>query len=117
MSSSSVPPASPPPAPPSRRDERITINKEFESYDAFITEYVTNLSRSGAFVRSKEPLPVGTEVNLQFTVIMDGIETIEGIGQVVRVHDDPPGMGVVFTQLSSYSKSLIEGLLTARKPG
>ena len=99
--------------PEPRREERITINKEFESYDAFITEYVTNISRSGVFVRSKTPLPIGTKVNLCFTVIMDGIETIEGLGEVVRVHEDPSGMGVVFTELSSYSKGLIERLLTA----
>jgi hypothetical protein len=102
----------------SRKDERVTINKEFESYDAFITEYVTNISRSGVFVRSKMPLSIGTKVNLRFTVIMDDIETIEGVGEVVRVHDDPPGMGVVFTELSSYSQGLIEKLLTnqARHP-
>ena len=95
-----------------RKDERVTINKEFESYDAFINEYITNISRSGVFIRSKTPLAVGTRVNLRFTVIMDDIETIEGVGEVVRVHDDPPGMGVVFTELSGYSKSLIEKLLT-----
>ena len=97
-----------------RREERVTINKEFESYDAFINEYVTNISQTGVFVRSKTPLPVGTKVNLRFTVIMDDIETIEGVGEVVRVHDDPPGMGVVFTELSSYSKTLIEKLLIQR---
>jgi hypothetical protein len=97
-----------------RREERVTINKEFESYDAFINEYVTNISRTGVFVRSKAPLAIGTKVNLHFTVIMDDIETIEGIGEVVRVHQDPPGMGVVFTELSSYSKGLIDKLLTGR---
>jgi uncharacterized protein (TIGR02266 family) len=98
----------------SRKNERVTINKEFDSFDQFIQEYVTNISRSGAFIKTKTPLPVGTEVNLRFTVIMDDIESIEGIGQVVRVEADPPGMGVVFKELSSYSKSLIEKLLTAR---
>lgn len=97
-----------------RRDERVTINKEFESYDAFIAEYVTNISRTGVFVRSKTPLPIGTQVNLRFSVIMDDIETVEGVGEVVRVHDDPPGMGVVFTELSGYSQGLIEKLLTAK---
>lgn len=97
-----------------RRDDRVTINKEFESYDAFINEYVTNISRTGVFIRSKAPLPTGTQVNLRFTVIMDDIETIEGVGEVVRVHDDPPGMGVVFTEISGYSKDLIDKLLTAR---
>lgn len=97
-----------------RREERVTINKEFESFDAFIHEYVTNISRSGVFVRSKKPLPEGTRVNLKFTVIMDDIETIEGVGEVVRVQEDPPGMGVVFTELSQYSQHLIDRLLTAR---
>ncbi|MEO7329215.1 MAG: PilZ domain-containing protein [Minicystis sp.] len=100
------------PESPARRDERVTINKEFESYDAFINEYVTNISRTGVFIRSKTPLAIGTKVNLRFTVIMDDIETVEGVGEVVRVHDDPAGMGVVFTELSSYSKGLIEKLLT-----
>lgn len=130
-SSSTPPPSSPPqaasgtPAPPSasesaRREERVTINKEFESYDAFISEYVTNISRSGVFIRSKTPLAIGTKVNLTFTVIMEDIETVEGVGEVVRVHDDPPGMGVVFTELSGYSKGLIDKLLTSqgrRAPG
>ena len=98
-----------------RREERVTINKEFESYDAFINEYVTNISRTGVFVRSRTPLPVGTKVNLRFTVIMDDIETVEGLGEVVRVHDDPPGMGVLFTDLSTYSKGLIDKLLTERR--
>ncbi len=98
-----------------RRDTRVTINKEFESFDAFIHEYVTNISRSGVFIKSKQPLPVGTKVNLRFTVIMDDIETIEGQGEVVRVDEDPPGMGVVFTHLSSYSEQLIAKLLTQKR--
>jgi uncharacterized protein (TIGR02266 family) len=97
----------------SRRDEeRVTINKEFESFDAFINEYVTNISRSGVFIRSKNPLKIGTPVNLRFTVIMNDIETIEGTGEVVRVESDPPGMGVVFTHITAYSQQLIERLLT-----
>jgi hypothetical protein len=101
-----------------RRDDRVTINKEFESFDAFIHEYVTNISRTGVFIKSKAPLAVGTMVNLRFTVIMDDIETIEGIGEVVRVERDPSGagvgMGVVFRELSTYSQGLLERLLTQR---
>ncbi len=96
-----------------RADERVTINKEFESFDAFIQEYVTNISRTGVFIRAQNPLPVGTRVNLRFTVIMDDIETIEGVGEVVRVEKD--GMGVVFRELNAYSKDLIDKLLTGKK--
>src|SRR6202789_3671636 len=98
-----------------RGDERVTINKEFESFDAFIQEYVTNISRTGVFIKSSTPLTIGTHVNLRFTVIMDDIETIEGIGEVVRVERDPPGVGAVFRELSGYSKDLIDKLLTQRR--
>jgi hypothetical protein len=97
-----------------RFDERVTINKEFESFDAFIQEYVTNISRTGVFIKSQTPLAIGTRVNLRFTVIMDDIETVEGIGEVVRVEKDPPGMGVVFRELNAYSTGLIEKLLVQR---
>lgn len=99
-----------------RAQTRVTINKDFESFDAFIHEYVTNISRTGAFVKSKQPLPVGTRVDLKFTVVMDEIETIEGVGEVVRVQKDPPGMGVVFTELSQYSQHLLQSLLLPRRP-
>ena len=95
-----------------RQHERVTINKEFDSFDQFIQEYVTNISRTGAFIKTDNPLPIGTEVNLRFSVIMDDIETIEGVGEVVRVETNPPGMGVVFLKLSSYSEKLIQKLLT-----
>jgi PilZ domain len=96
-----------------RTGERLTINKEFESFDVFIQEYVTNISRTGVFIRAQEPLAVGTKVNLRFSVITEDIETIEGIGEVVRVEKD--GMGVVFRELSGYSKDLIDKLLTCGK--
>lgn len=98
-----------------RQEHRLTINKEFDSFDQFIQEYVTNISQSGVFIKTKTPLPIGTQVDLRFSVIMDGIETIDGIGEVVRVSDDPPGMGVVFRELSNYSHNLIGKLLTPRR--
>ncbi len=97
-----------------RVEERVTINQEFESFDAFIEEYVTNLSRSGAFIKTKSPLPVGTRVNLHFTVLHEDMETVEGIGEVVRSQSDPPGVGVVFTELTPESTAVIERLLARR---
>lgn len=97
-----------------RADERLTINQEFESFDAFIDEYVTNLSRTGAFIKTKSPIAVGTRVNLQFTVLHDDMEVIEGVGEVVRVQSDPPGIGVVFSELTPGSQALIDRLLAQR---
>jgi hypothetical protein len=95
-----------------RQEARLTINKEFDSFDQFVREYVTNISRSGVFIKTATPLPVGSIVDLKFTVVMDGIETIEGEGEVVRVEQNPSGMGVVFRKLGTYSQRLVERLLT-----
>ena len=81
-----------------RREERLTINKEFELVrrvhpgvrDQHLAHRrVRQDARPAADRHRGEPA---------FTVIMDDIETIEGVGEVVRVRDDPPGMGVVFTR-------------------
>lgn len=92
------------------RAERNTINREFSSLDDFIHEYVTNVSTTGAFIRSKDPLPIGTLVNLRFTVILDELEVIEGVGEVVRVQEKPPGMGIVFRELTPASQQVIARL-------
>ena len=97
-----------------RQTPRLTINKQFASFDDFVEEYVTNVSGSGAFIRTDSPLPIGTEVDLKFSVVLDGVETIEGVGVVVRVETNPAGMGVAFKELGGYSKRLMEKLLVVR---
>ncbi len=96
------------------RAPRVTINHEFQSLEEFIAEYVSNISRTGVFIRSKDPLPPGTRVDLRFTVIMEEMETIEGVGEIVRRSENPSGMGVTFVELTSYSKNLIEKLMTGK---
>lgn len=103
-----------------RNEPRVEVNREFATIEEFITEYVSDISRTGVFIRSDDPLPVGTQVDLRFTVIAGDFETIEGIGEVVRYVPPggpaAPGMGVVFTELTSYSKDLVERLLTRTEP-
>lgn len=110
--------------PPAKVDRRYgvrkEVNREFASVEEFILEYVSNVSRTGVFIRTDDPLPVGTKVNLRFTVILDELETIEGQGEVVRVvkpggkNKETAGMGVVFTELTNYSKKLIERIMVKR---
>ena len=100
-----------------RTASRVTVNREFETIHEFIAEYVSDISRTGVFIRSDDPLPAGTRVDLRFTVIAGDFETIEGIGEVVRVVEpgtegESAGMGVVFVELTKYSAGLIERLLT-----
>jgi len=102
-----------------RHHNRAQINQEFESIEEFIAEYVTNISHGGVFIRSRNPLPVGTKVNLKFSVILDDFETVEGEGEVVRVNDEAgrKGMGVAFTRLTAESKELIDRIAARRASG
>ncbi len=105
--------------PARRREPRVIVNREFRSVEEFISEYVSNVSRTGAFIRTDDPLPLGTRVQLRFTLLIDEIETIEGEGEVVRIvpgtGKSKSGMGVVFTSLSGYSKQLLDRLMTRRR--
>ena len=57
------------------RAARVRINEEFASVEAFINEYVADLSSTGVFIKSKDPLPVGTRVALKFSIIVEDIAT------------------------------------------
>lgn len=93
------------------RELRITINQEFADAEDFVSQYVSNISTSGVFIRCDERLEIGTKVNLHFTVLADDIETIEGIGEVIRHQDSPRGIGVEFRSISEETMELIERLV------
>ena len=94
-----------------RRDMRtpITLKIKFKSsnLDQFIERYSVDVSRGGIFIRTKEPLPVGTQLRFEFQ-LQDASSLIAGDGTVVwiREHDPArqgvaPGMGVRFDKLAS----------------
>lgn len=104
-----------------RRAHRVEINHAFRNVEEFLREYALNVSLGGVFIRTAEVVPVGTLVQLRFTVIVDDFETIEGEGKVVRAiepHDsDTPGIGVVFTNLTPQSREVLARLFTLPAPG
>ena len=95
----------------SRRHVRVSINKRFDSFEQLAREYATDISRSGTFIKTDHPLPVGTKVNLRFSVVTSDAEVIEGLGEVVRVSQEPSGMGVIFCELSDASKRSLQRIL------
>ena len=96
------------------RPKRVDINVEFDSIEEFVSQYVSNISKSGAFIRTRTPLPVGSRMRLRFTILAEDPEVLEGIGEVVRLSNRPMGMGVVFVELEEHSRQLIGKLLTLR---
>jgi hypothetical protein len=75
--------------------------------ETFINEYVADISTTGVFIKSRDPLPVGTRVTLKFSLILDELHVVEAAGEVVRRSERPLGMGVAFRGLSPESAKLI----------
>src|SRR5262249_37554448 len=97
------------------RQRRVDVNLEFDTLEQ-LTEYVSNISKSGCFIRARDPWPVGTKLNLRFTLLLEDPEILEGVGEVVRVSDRPRGMGVRFAQLSASGTRVIDRLLKTGRP-
>lgn len=94
-----------------RRAPRVTVNDEFALIGGDLSEYATNLSSGGLFLRCEPTVPVGTELELKFSILLDDIEEIRGRGVVVHLGtDDDPGLGVRFTALTKKSLALLTAL-------
>jgi uncharacterized protein (TIGR02266 family) len=101
-----------------RQYKRIGINRDFETITGQLTEYVDDLSNGGVFLRCDDPLPIGTRVELRFSILTDDIEIIEGIGEVVRHQGGArPGMGIRFVSLTDASRSTVDRACSKSEPG
>ncbi len=90
-----------------RKYERFdtSISVDYTSGDTFLFSYIQNISEMGIFIRSEEPLPVGSMLQLRFGP--EDSSPLELEGEVVWVNplrpdgDNPnPGMGVRFCELT-----------------
>src|SRR4051794_31698561 len=100
----------------------ITLKIKFKSsnLDQFIERYSVDVSRGGIFIRTKEPLPVGTQLRFEFQ-LQDASSLIAGDGTVVwiREHDPTrqgvaPGMGVRFDKLHPDSQKVLDRILVEK---
>jgi uncharacterized protein (TIGR02266 family) len=108
-------------AEPIDKDTRGPVNLRIkfrsESLQQFIERYGVDVSRGGIFIRTREPLPVGTRLKLDFQLV-DTAPLFQGDGTVVwiREHDASragvtPGMGVRFDRLSQESQTTLDTIL------
>src|SRR5438105_4734913 len=89
----------------------VTWAVDCETDDTFLYASIANISAMGIFVRTTDPLAVGTEVRLRFTPpsAPDGF-MLRGLVQWVNsnVRTSPnPGMGIRFTELTADDRERI----------
>jgi molecular chaperone DnaK len=100
----------------------VTLKIKFKSatLDEFIERYAVDVSHGGIFIRTKEPLAVGTSMKFEFQ-LKDATPLIHGEGTVVWTREnDParpgvaPGMGVRFDRLGDGSQQVLDKILAQK---
>ena len=100
----------------------VTLKIKFksETIEQFIERYAVDVSKGGIFVRTKDPLAVGTAMKFEFQ-LKDTTPLIGGEGTVVWTREnDPtrpniaPGMGVRFDRLSDGSQTVLDRILSEK---
>jgi uncharacterized protein (TIGR02266 family) len=101
----------------------LEVNIRFDDIKTFISEYSSDLSVGGIFIKTRKPRDLGTQVTLSIH-LQDGQRLIEATGRVVRVvHSGDaytgavPGMAIEFTELHPKSRRIIEQYIKQYTPG
>ena len=105
-----------------RRYPRVPLNLliqyRFDTFEEFMSEYASDISEGGMFIRTDEFREEGSMVYLQFA-LKDGTTLIEGLGRVVRVNPaegaNTQGIGVEFVNFDEDSRSLIQAIIEERQ--
>jgi len=102
-----------------RLDQRIPVVAQvrlrYNSILDFHESQSLNISRSGMFLASDKPGPVGSIVEFEFA-LADGLSLLKGKGEVVRITQTPVlGMGVRFRELDPDSRKCLESIVSSNE--
>jgi len=97
----------------------LRVKLSYGSVDEFVERFATNISRGGVFIRTRDPKPIGTQVDLELK-LASGETVIRSRGVVRWVAQESPsahppvapGMGIQFLSLDEASRAVIERMVT-----
>ena len=111
-----------------RKDKRapVSLKVRFKSatVDEFIEQYAKDISHGGLFIKSKQPMAIGTLLKFEFQ-LKDESKLIQGVGRVVWKREagdadgdeKPAGMGIKFIKMDGESKTLVDQIVDGRQGG
>ena len=101
--------------------ERVSLEVEVSltSENNFYTGFTHDISEGGVFVASHETLPLGTELSFSLK-LGKGVVHCKGVVRWVRepspyLQGVPPGMGVMFEDLSPKVQDAINDFISGRR--
>jgi len=113
-----------------RKDKRapVSLKVRFKSatVDEFVEHYSSDVSHGGLFIKSKQPMAVGTLLKFELQ-LKDESKLIQGVGRVVWKREasdggsdaNPAGMGIKFIKMDPESRGLVDKIVEGRgtEPG
>ncbi|MDH5672404.1 MAG: TIGR02266 family protein [Myxococcales bacterium] len=93
-----------------------SVKVDYANGDTFLFAYLQNISQMGIFIRTDDPLEVGTNLRLRFPI--DGDEPLTLDGEVTWINpyreggeNINPGMGVRFVDLTAERREQVVELV------
>jgi len=103
-----------------RGPTNLRIKFRSASLDQFIERYAVDVSAGGIFIRTREPLAVGTQLRLELQ-LQDATPLLSGEGTVIWIRENdparptvPPGMAVRFDKVSPATQPTLDRILAER---
>jgi type IV pilus assembly protein PilZ len=90
----------------------IELKVDYKKLNSFFADYTKNISKGGTFIKTKKPLPIGTQFLFKLTV-PQRTEPFELLGEVVwsQTDGEEPGMGIRFIYSNDGQRSEFEGVV------
>ncbi len=107
-----------------RVDVTLKVQLQYPDRDTFVERFSINVSRTGLFIRARDPAPVGSRVRFEYR-LKDESRIFRGTGVVrwargvaeAKEPDEPPGMGIEFVDLDPLSEDLVTHIVKTRGEG
>ncbi|MGI5862565.1 MAG: TIGR02266 family protein [Myxococcales bacterium] len=90
----------------------IELKVEYRKVNSFFADYTKNISKGGTFIKTKKPLPLGTQFLFQLSV-PNREKPFELLGEVAwaKADGDEPGMGIRFVYATESQRAEFEGIV------
>jgi len=102
-----------------RVSAHLHLHLVYEDLDELVESYSRDISEGGIYVKTENPLPIGSKVQLKISIVHQELMYIDALCEVVHADEkngaDPSrGMGVRFIEISPEGQQFIREFVLSR---